>query len=56
MVVSKSRQPIFSMRGVTKVYAMGEVLVHALRGVDLELYAGELVVILGRQAVANRLC
>jgi putative ABC transport system ATP-binding protein len=26
---------------------MGEVLVHALRGVDVELYAGELVVLLG---------
>lgn len=38
---------IFEIRGLTKVYEMGEVKVHALRGVDLELYAGELVVMLG---------
>jgi putative ABC transport system ATP-binding protein len=32
---------------VSKVYRMGEVEVHALRGVDLDLYAGEMVVLLG---------
>ena len=39
--------PVFHMDGVTKVYRMGEVEVHALRGVDLDLYAGEFVVVLG---------
>lgn len=38
---------VFQARGVTKVYEMGEVKVHALRGVDLDLYSGELVVLLG---------
>jgi putative ABC transport system ATP-binding protein len=38
---------VFEARGVTKVYPMGEVDVHALRGVDLELREGELVVLLG---------
>ncbi len=38
---------VFSTRALTKVYTMGEVQVHALRGVDSELYAGELVVLLG---------
>lgn len=38
---------MFEARGVTKVYRMGEVDVHALRGVDLELFSGELVVVLG---------
>jgi putative ABC transport system ATP-binding protein len=34
-------------RGLTKVYGTGEVEVHALRGVDLELRTGDLVVLLG---------
>jgi putative ABC transport system ATP-binding protein len=38
---------VFYARGVTKVYDMGEVQVHALRGIDLDLYPGELVVLLG---------
>ena len=38
---------VFEARGITKVYHMGEVDVHALRGVDVELYRSELVVLLG---------
>src|SRR5690625_3178921 len=38
---------VFKTRGLSKVYDMGEVKVHALRGVDLELYEGERVVLLG---------
>lgn len=40
-------QPVFRTRGLTKSYDQGEVTVRALRGVDLELYTGELVVLLG---------
>ncbi|MBY6062755.1 ABC transporter ATP-binding protein [Pseudidiomarina sediminum] len=32
---------------ISKIYPMGEVEIHALRGVDLELESGELVVLLG---------
>ncbi|MEX5727355.1 putative ABC transport system ATP-binding protein [Rhodovulum iodosum] len=39
--------PIFRTEGVTKVYDTGEVQVHALAGVDLTLFAGELAVLLG---------
>ncbi len=38
---------VFETRGLTKTYLMGEVQIHALQGVDLDLYAGELVVMLG---------
>jgi len=44
---STPRQAVFLARGITKIYQMGEVAVHALRGVDLELYEGEFVVLLG---------
>jgi len=37
----------FRAEGITKVYETGETLVHALRGVDLSLYEGELAVLLG---------
>src|SRR4030067_2253405 len=40
-------QIVCRVKGLTKVYGMGEVKVHALRGVDLELYSSELVVLLG---------
>jgi putative ABC transport system ATP-binding protein len=38
---------VLSARGITKVYRMGEVDVHALRGVDFQLREGEFVVLLG---------
>lgn len=41
------REAVFSARGITKIYDMGEVSVQALRGVDFELFRGELVVLLG---------
>ncbi len=40
-------QVVFRTEGVTKVYDTGEVKVYALAGVDLELRAGELSVLLG---------
>lgn len=40
-------EAIFRAEGLTKTYRMGDISVVALRGVDLQLYAGELVVLLG---------
>ena len=39
--------PVFVARGLTKVYRLGEVEVRALRGVDLDLFEHEFVVLLG---------
>jgi putative ABC transport system ATP-binding protein len=44
---SEARRVVLSARGITKVYRMGEVDVHALRGVDFELAEGEFIVLLG---------
>jgi putative ABC transport system ATP-binding protein len=38
---------VFRARGLSKVYRVGEVEVHALRDVDLDLFPGEFVVLLG---------
>jgi len=38
---------VFEVRGLTKTYTMGEVDVHALRGIDLDIEDGRFVVILG---------
>ena len=47
MNASVASEPVMQVRGVSKTYRLGEVEVRALRGVDLDLQAGELVVILG---------
>jgi putative ABC transport system ATP-binding protein len=40
-------QPIIQVKSLTKTYHVGEVEVHALRGIDLEIAAGEFVAIVG---------
>ena len=45
--MTEQHAPVFHAQGLTKTYKLGEVEVHALRGVDLDLYAGEFVVLLG---------
>jgi putative ABC transport system ATP-binding protein len=47
MSTSTSATGIFSARGVAKVYRTGDVEVHALRNVDLDIQRGEFVVLLG---------
>jgi putative ABC transport system ATP-binding protein len=38
---------VFEARGLSKTYVMGEVKVHALRDIDLDIYEREFVVLLG---------
>ena len=41
------REPVFHVRELLRVYGEGEAAVTALRGVDLDLFASELIVLLG---------
>lgn len=45
--VIESKNVIISLRGVVKDFKNGDTVTHVLRGVDLDVYEGELLVILG---------
>lgn len=45
--MAQPAQTIFCARGVSKVYRTGEVEVKALSGIDLDIHAGEMIVLLG---------
>lgn len=44
---TNSQQPVIELRNIRKVYRMGDVEVHALRGVSLTIRQGEMVAIMG---------
>ena len=39
--------PVIQVKGLTKVFLMGDIEVHALRGVSFEVKQGEVVAIMG---------
>jgi putative ABC transport system ATP-binding protein len=41
------KNPVIRVRGLTKELPLGKVIVHALRGVDLDIHAGEMVSVVG---------
>lgn len=43
----RTKETVFRVTNLAKVYLMGEVEVHALRGANLDIYTGEMVVLLG---------
>ena len=45
--VAALAEPIIQVRGLTKIYHVGDVEVHALRGANLEIARGEFVAIVG---------
>jgi putative ABC transport system ATP-binding protein len=44
---SVEKRPVIEVRGIQKIYRMGDVEVHALRSVTLDIYHGEMVAIMG---------
>jgi putative ABC transport system ATP-binding protein len=43
----RRRAPVISVHGVSKTYSLGEIAVHALRGVTLQIERGDFVAIMG---------
>jgi putative ABC transport system ATP-binding protein len=43
----QGRKAVIDIRNITKVYRMGDIEVHALRGVTLRVYEGEFISIMG---------
>lgn len=41
------KEPLLSVKEIKKDYVMGEVVTHALRGVDFEVHEGEFIAIMG---------
>jgi len=48
--------PLISLQGLTKTYTVGEVAVHALRGVSLDIDAGEFTSIVGPSGSGKSTC
>ena len=46
-VDDQGRKAVIDVREITKMYKMGDIEVHALRGVDLAIYQGECMSIMG---------
>lgn len=44
---NKNRKPLISLKGITKTYVTGDVAYQALRGIDIDIGAGEFAAIMG---------
>ena len=47
-MTKQKRPPVIELDGVWKTYRRGKVPIHALKGIDLKIYQGDFVVVLGK--------
>jgi len=45
--VSAGDEPLIELRGITKTYGVGQAAFQALKGIDLKIYPGEFVAVMG---------
>ncbi len=47
-MVKKTEKPVIELKNLWKTYSLGNVPLHALKGVNLKIYKGEFLVVLGK--------
>lgn len=47
-IINKNNKPLISLKGISKIYEMGDEAVHANDNINLDIYKGEFVAIVGK--------